>query len=68
MPTNKEKYGHSEMNISELEARAAADLYELSNRLIKNEKTQSIGELHYMLMRQLRESFRTAELIISRYE
>jgi hypothetical protein len=62
MPTNKEKYSHGTMSNDDLEARIAADLYELSDRF-KNTDASMIGSLLWKLMGQIREAYRTARMI-----
>lgn len=63
MSTNVEKYGHADMSNDELEERIAADLFELSDRLGKNVRTATIGNLLWGLMGNIREAYRTARLI-----
>ena len=58
-----EKYGHEEMSNDELEARIAADLYELSNRL-KDTDAKVIGNLLWQMMSRIREAYRTARLVL----
>lgn len=63
MPTHSEKYGHTTMSNDDLEARIAADLYELSERL-KDTDAKIISSLLYKFMHQIREAYRTARLAI----
>jgi len=63
MATKSEQYGHITMSNDELEDRIAADLYELADRLGKDEKTKMVGSLLYKFMHQIREAYRTARLI-----
>jgi hypothetical protein len=61
MPTDREKYGHVTMSNDQLEARIAADLYELADRF-KRTEAKMIGSLLWKLMNQVREAYRTGRL------
>lgn len=63
MATHSEIYGHAEMSNDELEERISSDLFELSERLTKNSKTENIGNLLWSLMGNIREGYRTAKRI-----
>lgn len=62
IPTNDEIYGHNEMTNDQLEARIAADLFELSERFKKTE-ARVVGSLLWKFMSQIREAYRTARMI-----